>query len=40
VRDIFASQMRYYLAVRDSDISATRNIFRVADVVETPKGIF
>ena len=27
--------MRYYLAVRDSDIFATRNMFRVANVVES-----
>ena len=37
--DIFASQMRYYLAMRDSDIFAKRNIFRVANVVESTLSI-
>ena len=38
-RDIFAPQMRYYLAMRDSDIFAKRNIFRVANVVESTLSI-
>ena len=35
VRDILVMQVRYYSATQNSDIFATRNIFRVANVVES-----
>ena len=35
VRDILVMQARYYSAMQNSDIFATRNMFRVANVVES-----
>ena len=38
MRDILVMQARYYSAMQNSDIFATRNIFRVANVVESTRN--